>query len=58
VTIEAGGDSFVLEVGDAVAFSGDVPHSYANPGAEPSRFTLAVFEPGVGPATRSELPDA
>ena len=29
---------------------GDVAHSYANPGTQPSRFSLAVFEPGVGSA--------
>jgi transcriptional regulator with XRE-family HTH domain len=37
-----------LETGDAVAFPGDLAHSYANPHAEPARFSLAVFEPGVG----------
>ncbi|MCU1437889.1 MAG: putative helix-turn-helix domain protein [Naasia sp.] len=38
----------VLERGDASAFRGDLPHSYANPGAEPVRFSLAVFEPRTG----------
>ena len=37
-----------LDVGDAVTFNSDVAHSYANPGVQPARFTLAVFEPGVG----------
>lgn len=37
-----------LDVGDAMAFPGDVEHSYANPNAKPARFSLAVFEPGVG----------
>jgi transcriptional regulator with XRE-family HTH domain len=58
LAIEVGGDSFTLEVGDAVAFTGDIPHAYANPAQQPSRFTLAVFEPGVGPALRSEPADA
>ncbi|MGH3306459.1 MAG: helix-turn-helix domain-containing protein [Nocardioides sp.] len=49
--------SFTLDIGDAVAFPGDVEHSYSNPGAQPSRFSLAVFEPGVGPASRSEASD-
>ena len=43
------GQSVTLEAGDAVAFPGDVAHSYANPGTQPARFSLAVFEPGVGP---------
>lgn len=49
----------VLEVGDAVTFPGDLPHTYANPGAVPARFSLAVFEPGVGPGlwSRAELGD-
>ena len=38
----------MLEVDDAISFAGDVPHSYANAGAGPARFTLTVFEPGVG----------
>ena len=55
VTVEAAGQPVVLEPGDAVAFPGDVPHSYANPGKSPARFSLAVFEPGVGPASRTEV---
>lgn len=37
-----------LSVGDAVTFPGDVEHSYANAGRGTVRFSLAVFEPGVG----------
>jgi len=37
-----------LRAGDAVAFPGDVTHAYDNPGALRARFSLAVFEPGVG----------
>jgi transcriptional regulator with XRE-family HTH domain len=58
VTVEVAGESFVLEAGDAVSFPGDVAHSYANPGTEPARFSLAVFEPGVGSAHRPEATDA
>jgi transcriptional regulator with XRE-family HTH domain len=58
VAVEVGDQSVVLEAGDAVAFPGDVAHSYANPGTTPARFTLAVFEPGVGTRTRSEAVDA
>jgi transcriptional regulator with XRE-family HTH domain len=55
VTVEAAGQSAVLEAGDAVAFPGDASHSYANPGASPARFSLAVFEPGVGAVNHTEV---
>lgn len=48
-----------LRVGDAVAFPGDVKHSYSNPGKQAARFSLAVFEPGVGSSSsRGEPSDA
>lgn len=52
--IEVDGQAVTLEVGDAIVFPGDVTHSYANRGAHPARFSLAVFEPGVGAGPRSE----
>lgn len=55
VTVVIGEQSVVLEVGDALTFPGDVAHSYANPGNEPARFSLAVFEPGVGSGHRPEV---
>jgi len=55
VTIEVAGQPVTLVAGDAVAFPGDVAHSYANPGTQPARFSLAVFEPGVGPRSRPEV---
>ena len=58
VTIEVASQLVILDAGDAVAFGGDVPHSYANPGPHPARFSLAVFEPGVGPGSRSEVASA
>ncbi len=58
VTMEVADQSFTLGAGDAVTFSGDVAHSYANAGSQPARFSLAVFEPGVGPVARSDVPDA
>ena len=58
VTVEVAGQPVTLEAGDAVAFGGDVPHSYANPGTKPTRFSLAVFEPGVAPGSRSEADGA
>lgn len=55
LTVEVDGEAFVLDSGDAVSFPGDVAHAYANPHARPCRFTLAVFEPGVGASpTRTE----
>jgi transcriptional regulator with XRE-family HTH domain len=55
VKVQVGEQSVTLQPGDALAFPGDVSHSYANPGTQPSRFSLAVFEPGVGarPQSRS-----
>lgn len=54
VTVEVTGQSIILGSGDAVTFPGDVPHAYSNARAIPARFSLAVFEPGVGFPTRSE----
>lgn len=55
VLVEVADRSVSLGTGDAVAFPGDVVHSYANPGKKPVRFSLAVFEPGVGTSMRSEV---
>jgi transcriptional regulator with XRE-family HTH domain len=56
ITLEVADQTVTLGAGDAVAFPGDVPHAYANAGTETARFSLAVFEPGVGTATsRSEV---
>jgi quercetin dioxygenase-like cupin family protein len=57
VTVMVADESLLLTTGDAVSFPGDVAHSYANPGTETSRFSLAVFEPGVGSGHR-EAADA
>jgi transcriptional regulator with XRE-family HTH domain len=48
VALEAAGQTVTLGVGDAASFPGDEPHILTNSGEEPARFTLAVFEPGVG----------
>src|SRR6516162_7774455 len=58
ITVEVAGQPVTLEAGDAVAFGGDVAHSYANPGPQPGRFCLAVFEPGVGSGLRPEATGA
>lgn len=57
ITVDVEDQSVTLEAGDAIAFAGDVEHSYANAGTKEARFSLAVFEPGVGSAARSEAHD-
>ncbi|MDT0196492.1 XRE family transcriptional regulator [Arthrobacter sp. AB6] len=52
VAVSAGDQTVILEVGDSVTFPGDIAHSYANNGAEAARFSLAVFERGVGSGHR------
>jgi quercetin dioxygenase-like cupin family protein/DNA-binding XRE family transcriptional regulator len=54
VVVEAAGQAATLAAGDAVAFPGDVAHSYANHADVEAAFSLAVFEPGVGPTPRTE----
>lgn len=48
VTLETEDQTVSLGIGDAVTFTGDVPHAYTNPGKTAARFSLAVFEPSVG----------
>lgn len=55
ITLEVGDQAVTLGAGDAIAFPGDVAHAYANPGPEPARFSLVVFEPGVGAASHLGL---
>ncbi|HEX7101566.1 MAG TPA: XRE family transcriptional regulator [Nitrolancea sp.] len=58
ITIEVADQSVTLDAGDAIAFPGDVPHSYTNTGTGETRFLMAVFEPGVGSGSRSEIVNA
>ena len=58
ITVNVAHESVTLDAGDAVTFSGDVIHAYANPGTQPAKFSLTVFEPGVGAGSRSEAADA
>lgn len=53
VTLQVADQPIVLQVGDAVSFPGDVAHSYSNLAAASARFSLTVFEPGVGSSTGS-----
>jgi transcriptional regulator with XRE-family HTH domain len=55
ITIRVGDETVLLEAGDALTFRGDVDHSYANEEADAARFSLAVFEPGVGAGHQKEL---
>ncbi|MEG9249669.1 XRE family transcriptional regulator [Arthrobacter sp. Soc17.1.1.1] len=48
LTVTVAGEPVALGEGDALTFAGDVDHSYVNHGDTTTRFTLAVFEPGVG----------
>lgn len=54
VAVTVGDQTEVLEVDDAVSFASDVAHSYANEGSTPARFSLTVFEPGVGAGSTPE----
>ena len=54
ILVTVADDVYELHVGDALTFHGDVNHSYDNPNQEPVRFSLTVFEPGVGAAPRTE----
>lgn len=57
IVVELDGRPHELETGDALTFHGDADHSYANPHDAPARFSLAVFEPGVGSVRETETPD-
>lgn len=56
LTVDVDGEPFVLGAGDALSFRGDVSHSYANSGAVPVRFSLAVYEPGISAGRPTEAP--
>jgi quercetin dioxygenase-like cupin family protein len=51
IEITVGEQTATLAQGDAITFGGDLNHAYTNRGRELARFTLAVFEPGVGTAS-------
>lgn len=60
IVVTVGDAEVSLAAGDALTFAGDVPHAYEHVNGDPARFSLAVFEPGVGitraadPATHGE----
>ncbi|MFE6965314.1 helix-turn-helix domain-containing protein [Agromyces sp. NPDC057679] len=53
VVIEVAGVAHGLAAGDALTFAADVDHSYANRSSTAARFSLAVFELGVGSSHRT-----
>lgn len=55
--VTVGDASILLGEGDALTFPGDVDHRYVNEGADRARFSLAVFEPGVGSALKEAFHD-
>jgi transcriptional regulator with XRE-family HTH domain len=57
VALDVADQSVILHTGDAAAFTSDVPHGYANPRSRPARFSLVVFEPGVGSGASLEVVD-
>lgn len=58
VTVAVGAEVVELNSGDALSFLGDLDHSYANEYNRPARFSLAVFEPGVGTPPRKDTSHA
>jgi transcriptional regulator with XRE-family HTH domain len=58
IELRVGQHAEALATGDSASFSGDLPHGYVNAStAGTARFALTVFEPGVGPGSRSEATD-
>ncbi len=58
LTVRVGTETHVLGESDALCFPGDEPHAYENNSNAPLRFTLTVFEPGVGTSHRQLGSDA
>lgn len=48
VSMTVGDEAVELGAGDALWFSGDLPHTYANRKSRTTRFSLSVYQPGVG----------
>lgn len=53
IVVQAADQSVTLTAGDAASFAGDVTHSYSNRTKKAARFSLAVFEPGVGQSQKA-----
>lgn len=48
LALSVGSERTTLRRGGALWFEGEAPHSYANIGAKDCRFSLTVYQPGVG----------
>jgi len=48
VSMTVGDEGVELRAGDALWFSGHLPHTLANRKGRSARFSLSVYEPGVG----------
>lgn len=46
LAVTVGDDVHHVAAGDTLLFDAVVPHSYANPGAQPNRFVMSVAQPG------------
>jgi len=57
LTVEVDGERYDLDAGDALTFHGDAVHAYVNSTAARTRFSLTVFEPGVGITHRRGTPN-
>lgn len=55
ISVTVGDETVILAEGDAISFAGDSAHAYAHVEGEPARFSLAVYEPGVGAARAAEF---
>ena len=47
LTMEVGGDVFVLRPGDALSFSADTPHVYRNAGESACEISMAILYQGA-----------
>lgn len=54
ITVEVDAEIHTLGTGDSLVFHGDAAHAYANPHPSSARFSLTVYEPGVGISHRME----
>jgi len=57
LTVEVVDRSLTLHPGDAASFPGDTPHAYVNSSRTPTRFSLAVFDPGAPAPSRRPVAD-
>ena len=54
LSVTVDGETHTLDPGDSLTFYGDTDHAYSNITGEDTRFSMTVYEPGVGSAHRTE----